>query len=109
MAHMRHLVSMERDDDAKLDHVVAFPAVKPDFPPNLRLALTRDEFEKLGLDPMVAEKGGLVHGHFMGEITDVSHNNPGTDEHCCRVEVQITHLCLESEDEENEENEEGEY
>ena len=107
MAYMRHMKSMEYGDDDKIDHAIAFPAVKPDFPPNLRISLTEKEFEKLELDPSEAEKDGIVHGHFMGRVTEVAHRDGQGGKSCC-VEIQIEDLEIESEDEENEEHEEEE-
>lgn len=104
MPGMRHMASMEHDDDDKLDHVTAMPNLKPDYPYHLRIALTEKEFEKLGLDHAEAEVGGMVHGHFMGEVTSCHSNKDEHGDHC-RVEIQITHLDIESEDEENEEEE----
>lgn len=99
------LQNMELDDESKLDAVqpMATPE-KPDYPYGLRICLTQEEFAKLGLDPADAFRGGIVHGHFMGEITCV---NIRDDEGgpCHRVEVQITHLAIESEDAEDEEPE----
>jgi hypothetical protein len=106
MAYMRHMKSMELDDDSKLDTAASFPALtKTDYPCGLRISLSEKEFEKLGLDHMEAEVDGMVHGHFIGRITHVSHGKGPDDEPCCRVEIQIEDLGIESEDEENEEEE----
>ena len=101
MRSLPKMRSMERDDDSKLDSLAAIPILQPDFPPGLRISLTEAEFEKLDCDPTVAEVGCMVHGHFMGCITHVSHDENGGH----RVEIQIQHLEIESEDEENEEYE----
>ena len=107
MAYMRHMVDMELDDEDKLDLSAAIPALKPEYPYGLKISLTEKEFEKLGLDHSVAEVDGIIHGHFMGRITSVSHEQRQEKE-CCRVEIQIESLEIESEDEENEEHEEEE-
>ena len=61
--------------------------------------------EKLGLDAPDGEcVGGTVHGHFMGRITSLS-SNSGESGDCCRIEIQIEDLAIESEDAENEEAE----
>ena len=105
MAYMRHMVSMEKDDDDVLDHMAVNPILDSKYPYHLRIALTEKEFEKLDLDHADAEVGGLIHGHFMGEIKSV-HQGEGPDgEKCCRCEIQITHLEIESEDEESEDEE----
>lgn len=111
MAEMKinRMVSMELDDEDQLDAVlpIAMPD-KPKWPYGLRICLTEKELEKLGLDPASAEVGGMVHGHFMARITScsISDNEGGQ---CCRVEMQIEDLEIESEDEENEAQERGEY
>ena len=104
MKKPRQMQSMELDDEDKLDAVmpIAMPA-KPDFPYGLQICLTEKEFKKLDLDPSEAQVGGMVHGHFMGRITSVSaSDNDGGS--CCRVEIQIEDLAIESEDAENDED-----
>lgn len=94
--------SMELDDEDKIDAVMPIPLPeKPDYPYGLKICLTEKEFEKLGLDHTVAEVGGMVHGHFMAKITSVSSEQRESGD-CCRCELQITDLAIESEDEENE-------
>jgi hypothetical protein len=102
MAYMKHMKSMELDDEDKLDIHEAMPILKPDYPCGLRISLTEKEFEKLGLDHTEAEVDGMVHGFFMGRVTSVSQNQNGDGSKCCRVEIQIEDLGIESEDEENE-------
>lgn len=91
---------MELDDEEKFDAVTPIPTAKPEYPWGLRICLTEAEFEKLGLDPADAVIGGMVHGHFMAAVTSISAND-GPDGSCCRVELQIQHLAIESEDAEN--------
>ena len=94
--------SMELDDEEKLDTVLPMPMDKPDFPCGLRISLSEKELDKLGLDaPTVEHVGGVVHGHFLGRVTSVSMDQRD-GENCCRVEIQIEDLDIESEDEENE-------
>lgn len=95
------MVSMELDDEGKLDAPEPIRPMKPDFPWGLRITLTSDELDKLELDPKDAFVGGMVHGHFMARITSVSSNcEPCEDNH--RVEMQIENLAIESEDAEDE-------
>lgn len=97
--------SMEMDDEDKLDAImpIAMPD-KPDFPYGLRISLCEQELKKLKLDIPEAEHiGGLVHGHFMARVTSIS-TEQRDGEQCCRVELQIEDLAIESEDEENKEN-----
>ncbi len=95
--------SLELDDDDKLDAVMPIATDKPDFPWGTRICLTEKEFAKMGLDPALAEVGGMVHGHFMGRITSVSASDHESGS-SCRVEIQMESLALESEDEENEDD-----
>ncbi len=95
--------SMELDDEDKLDAAGPFPLPdKPDYPYGLQICLTHREFEKLGLDPAEAFVGGICHLHALARITSVSAND-GASGSSCRVEMQITDLAIESEDEENKE------
>jgi hypothetical protein len=101
---VRRMVSMELSDEEQLDCVMPTPICdRPKFPWGLRISLCEKDFDKLGLDPQSAEVGGMIHGHFMGRITSVSHNDTEGGDNW-RVEIQIEDLEIESEDEENEEN-----
>ena len=101
---MAKMASMEYDDDDKLDHVVMYPLVEPDFPPHLRIALTEKEFKKMDCDPTVAEKGAIVEGVFKGRIKSV---NFPEKEDACRVEIQIEELGLTECESEEEDSKEG--
>ncbi|MBB3453890.1 hypothetical protein FHT86_002146 [Rhizobium sp. BK313] len=97
------MVSMEMDDEQKMDAVMPIPMKdKPDYPYGLRICLCSDELDKLNLDPSDAFVGGIIHGHFLGRITSVSASD-GEYGSSCRVEIQIESMSIESEDEENEE------
>jgi hypothetical protein len=103
MKAFQKMVSLELDDEDKLDALMPIPMEeRPEFPYGLRISLTHTEMEKLNLDPDEAEVGGIVHGHFMARVTCVN-----ISEDCCRIELQIEDLEIESEDEENEEEEKG--
>ena len=105
MGELRQMVDMELSDDESLDTVMPIPGDRPQYPYGLRICLTHQEFDKLGLDWRDAFVGGIVHGHFMGRITSVTasdHEN-NDDGPTARVEIQIESLLLESEDSENDE------
>lgn len=103
MATFYPMISMELDDEDKLDAVMPIAmAQKPDFPYGLRICLTEKELDKLDLDHADAIVGGLVHGHFLARITSVSAEEKDSGM-TCRIELQIEDLAIESEDEENEE------
>lgn len=100
MAKMHPMVSLELDDDEQYDAVPIMGA-KPRFPYGTRISLTEKELEKMKLDHADAVVGGMIHLHAMARITSVSEND--TDQgKCCRIELQIEDMCVESEDEENE-------
>ena len=104
---MQIMHDMEMDDDEKLDAAMPAMAMKPDYPYGLRISLTDKELAKMGLDPEEAEVGGTVHIFGMAEITSVSKTDDGNGK-CCRIEMQIQKLGVESEDAENEEADQAE-
>ena len=76
----------------------------PTYPYGLCLALSEDELEKLGLDGDLPKVGMMIHLVAMAKVTSVSQNErettDGGKKNCCRVELQITHLATENEDDE---------
>lgn len=79
------------------------PAAMPQnlYPYGLCICLTQEDLDKLNLSGDV-EADDTVHLHALAKVTSVSKRatTSGTD---TRIELQITHLAAESEDEENEE------
>ena len=103
MAKMYPMVDMAMDDEEILDATLPTPiADMPRYPWGLRICLTQDEFDKLGLDPAEATVGGIVHLHALARITSYSCDET-QDGQKCRCELQIEDLAIESEDDENEE------
>jgi hypothetical protein len=95
------MVSMELDDESKIDAVQPYPMPdKPDYPYGLRICLTHEELAKLDLDPSDAFVGGIIHMHALARITSVSASD-GDSGPSCRVELQIEDMSIESEDSEN--------
>lgn len=103
MATIMPMMSMELDDDEQYDTVMPLGGDKPSYPYGLQICLTGAELEKLGLDPAAAMGaiGGMVHGHFMGQITSANMNAQAEGDPQCRIEIQIQFLAIESEDDEN--------
>lgn len=98
---MRHLTSMEMDDEDKLDFSSPLPMARPDFPCGLRICLTEKELDKLGVQPTAEAVGNLVHLFAMARVTSLSHHTNDAGDDCCRVELQIEDLSLEDESEED--------
>lgn len=76
------------------------------YPFGLSLCFDQATLDKLGLDGE-CEPGDMIHLFALAKVTSVSKNDTGDGEKC-RVELQITHLGCESEDEENEEEDKKE-
>lgn len=71
------------------------------YPYNLCISLTEVELEKLNL-PMDAEVGDMLTLYAMTRVTSVSCTEKADSSKCCRIELQITHLAVEDDDEEAE-------
>ena len=91
------MVSMKRTPaEVKAD---AMPT--PDvYPYGLSISLCDDELEKLGLGDDV-QVGDMLHLHCMGKVTAVSKHDSEAGGSSRRVEIQITDMVGESEDDEN--------
>lgn len=70
----------------------------PIYPYGLCICLTQDELEKLDLDSD-CNVGDTIHLMAMAKVTSISKNETSEGENC-RIELQITDLGLEDEDEE---------
>lgn len=81
------LVSMECDDDEKIDYAIPGLAEKPDYPYGLRLCLTDKEMPKLGLSAD-CNIGDDVTFMCRAVVTSVSSNQTDAGK-CERVELQI--------------------
>jgi hypothetical protein len=101
------MVSMELDDESKLDAPQPIPMdTKPDYPYGLRICLTHEELAKLDLDPADAFVGGIIHLHALARITSVNASDSAPGPYSdggpqCRIELQIEDMSIESEDAEN--------
>lgn len=78
----------------------------PLYPYGLCLSLDEDVLAKLDLDQN-CEVGDLIHLFAMAKVTSVSMRDTQEGK-SCRIELQITHLGLEDEDEENTDDEASE-
>lgn len=77
----------------------------PTYPYGLCVSLDEETLKKLKLDGDLPDVGEMIHFCAMAKVTSASMSErEGTDgakETCRRVELQITHLGLENEDQEN--------
>ena len=90
------LVDMELDDEDKLDAPQPYPMpTKPDYPYGLRISLTEKELKKLGLE-MPEKIGDMIDLRAFAVVTCMSQHDNG-DGNCCRVELQIQKMSVESE------------
>lgn len=75
------------------------------YPWGLCLSFDDDTLSKLKLDGEMPSVGEMIHLCAMAKVTSVSENEQedgnGGKKTCRRVELQITHLATENEDQEN--------
>lgn len=89
------LVSLELDDEEKMDFCSPIPCERPDFPYGLRISLTENELEKLGLEAD-CDVGDMIDIRCFGTVTSVSLND-GEGGKSCRIEIQIEKMAVENE------------
>jgi len=83
----------------------SYKAAVPSYPYGLCISLNEDDLAKLGMDDcQLPSIGDMIHLAAMAKVTSVSENQTtaedGAVKKCCRIELQITHLATENEDEE---------
>lgn len=101
------LVDMAREEkEINESPLIAVPENK--YPYGLRITLTQEELEKLGVDHSDWEIGATFHLHAFAKVTSISEDEREGGEKTCCVGLQITHLQGENEDEEGEEEEHDE-
>ena len=105
MSKFSSMVDMAKDTEEVRDEVAPSVSV---YPYGLCLAFDDDIMEKLGITEM-PDVGDMIHIAAMAKVTSVSDREnectDGTTKRCRRVELQITHLATENEDDENDEGE----
>lgn len=81
------------------------PPRVPVYPWGLSISLDEGCLAKLGIDGDMPSVGEMIHLCAMAKVTSVSENEMESDnggkKTCRRVELQITHLATENEDDEN--------
>lgn len=74
----------------------------PLYPYGLCISLCNDELEKLDIDSDDLKHGDILHLHCLATVTSTSVTDTQAGKNA-RVELQITNIAAESEDDENEE------
>jgi len=108
MNKFSQMVDMARDPEEIKEDMPAVEAPSaPLYPYGLCISMDEETLEKLGLDGELPQVGMMIHLAGMAKVTSVSQNeremSDGSKKNCCRVELQITHLATENEDEEDKE------
>lgn len=92
------MVDMKRDDDDIIDMAcpISIPmAERESYPYGLRLCLTHEELEKLGLEA-TCDVGDVIDLRAFAVVTSISMNETDRGKEC-RVELQIQKLAVENE------------
>ncbi len=89
---------MARTPDEPKDEPMDIGAVTNRYPYGLCISLDDDQLKKLDLEK--PETGDMIHLFAMARVTSVSEREMADGSKCCHVELQITHLGLEDEDQE---------
>lgn len=113
MGHFTKMISMAKTPEqinygVKADAPITAAAKNvPSYPYGLCINLETEQLEALGIDGD-CEVGDMIHLSAMAEVTSCSERKTegGSD---CRIELQITHLGLENEDEEGEGRKKSRY
>jgi len=104
MSRFHKMVDLTRSPKEKVEEAEAsMPssiAYMPDVPYGLCISLTEVELEKLDLEEN-CDVGDLVHLFCMARVTSISKNET-TDGCRCRIELSITNMAVEDEDNEEE-------
>ena len=93
------LVSMELDDEDKMDWPMPMPmSERPDYPYGLKITFSEKELKKLSLG--VPEIGDMIDMRVFGSVTSVSIDKRADSEESCRVEIQLEKIAAEDENKE---------
>lgn len=81
------------------------PSSVATYPYGLCLYLDNDTLEKLGIDGDLPDVGDMINFQALARVTSASENErsteAGTKEVCRRIELQITHMSVASDEEED--------
>lgn len=96
MAKPHSMVSLELDDESKLDAIMPMPMPdRPDYPFGTQICLTDREIRKMGIDPDDFVKGGLVQIHATARVTSTSKREENDEGPKHRVEFQFEDMCID--------------
>ena len=106
MKNVGKFIDMANDpEEAKADMATEAatpsPYKGPKYPYGLCIRLDEKQLAKLDLDDDITT-GETIHLFALARVTSVSSNERDGEPDCRCIELQITHLALEDEDEENE-------
>lgn len=108
MAGFSKMIDMARAEEDIKEDLQPATGKASTYPYELCLAFNDEIMTKLGLTEM-PEVGDMIHLAAMAKVTSVSQREvekaDGTKEPCRRVELQITHLATENEDDETDQAE----
>lgn len=100
MTDKPQMVSMAKTpEDIAKSMMPMMPDGPSQYPYGLCISLNHDDLAKLGLDAD-CQVGDMVHLFAMAKVTSVSSNASESSE-SCRIELQITDLAVEDEDNED--------
>lgn len=74
----------------------------PKYPWGLCISLTNDELEKMGVEAKDFQVGDMINFDVLGKVTAVSERD-ASEGPCCRVEIQITGISVEDDEDEEQE------
>lgn len=106
MAKTPEQVNKEVDERSSKPSTQAIADSIPKYPYGLCISLENEQLEKFEIDGD-CEVGDMIHFCALARVTSVSSREKEKDKDH-RIELQITHMAIESEDEENEESVRGE-
>lgn len=103
------MVDLKRSPDQKSELASVESYMPPDYPYGLSISLDKDTLAKLEVDFDTIEIGETYHLFVMAKVTAKSRNESVSGDARECIEMQITHMGAESEDEENSEVKKSSY
>lgn len=108
MAMAQYVSMMKTPEKVKTEKAdvpaMAADVAQPIYPWGLCISLTNDEIEKLDLDASSCEVGAIVKLDCLAKVTSCSRTATDQGE-CQRIELQITDICCDGEEDEGAETE----